>query len=343
LNKVFCCPNCFNHEFLKDFITASQEKNGKCTFCNSSNVPLIHPQILSDYFQPIFDLYQSSTTGNNLVNNLQEDWQIFRSDLTEKKKIRLLSFISDETVAVNTLFESRYIHESSFLSSWEEFRQELQHENRFFPKKAIDTERIKELIDYLILDENRNPQFVYRSRINRDVREYSIDEMGKPPNDKAPDGRANPKGISYFYGASDEKTAIAETRPYKSEIISVGKFQLKKAVKFIDLRSPILSISPFELDDDGLILLHKDHMPFLKHLSQSLSIPILPYKKELEYLPTQYLCELIKDKGVDGIIFKSSLGPGDNYVIFDDKVLTGKKVEYYRTDEILFKPVKVKL
>jgi hypothetical protein len=340
---VYCCPNCFNHDFIKDYIKVNREKSGKCSICFSSKVPLINPKSLSDYFQPIIDLYQVSSSGKSLVNRMQEDWLVFENSLTDTKKTQLLSVITGDVVSKKSLFESRYSHGSAFLSSWEEFKKELQHENRFFPKKAIDTEQIKELIDYLILDTSKNPRFIYRSRINREKREYLIDEMGKPPDEKAPDGRANPKGISYFYGASDEKTSIAETRPYKSEIISVGKFQLKNDVKLIDLRRPILSISPFEMDDDNLILLHKDHMPFLKHLSQSLSIPVLPYKKELEYLPTQYLCELIKDKGFDGIVFKSSLGLGDNYVIFDDTILSGKKIEYYRADEIVFKPVKVKL
>jgi len=340
---VFCCPDCFNHDFIKEFIKANQVKTGKCSFCLSSDVPLIKPGLLSDSFQPLIDLYQVSPSGNSFVERLQEDWFVFSCRLTDNKKTKLLSLIADDSAFKDMLFESRYSHSSTFLSGWEEFKLELQHENRFFPKKAIDTEQIKELIDYLLLENKNNPKFIYRARKNRENKEYSITEMGKPPIEKASDGRANPKGISYFYGASDEKTAIAETRPYKSEIISVCKFRFKGQIKLVDLRSPLLSISPFEMDDDGLVMLHNEHMPFLKHLSLSLSIPVLPYNKDLEYLPTQYLCELIKNKGFDGIVFKSSLGAGDNYVIFHDDVLVGKKVEYYRNDEILLNPVKIKI
>lgn len=341
MTKVFCCPNCFNHNFIKDHIKENQRRIGKCRFCLSSNVSLIEPMQLSDFFQPILDLYHVSSAGHNLINMLQEDWSIFNNILTDVKKNNLLSLIIDDKNFKNFLFESKYNHYSYFLSSWEDFKKELQHENRFFPKKAVNTDQIKELLDYLIL--KQNPKYIYRARINRENKEFLISEMGKPPIEKAPDGRANPKGISYFYGASDEITAIAETRPYKSEIITVCKFHFKKTAKLIDLRKPQLSISPFELDDNGLELLFKDHMPFLKHLSLSLSIPVLPHKKELEYLPTQYLCELIKDKGFEGIVFKSSLGSGDNYVIFDDFLLSGKKIENYRNDEIILKPIKVKL
>lgn len=340
---MYCCPDCFTHDFIKDFIQRNNEgRIGKCSFCTSSEVPLINPGLLSDYFQPIIDLYDVDSTGKSLIDNMQADWFIFEKELDDTKKTQLISEIADDAGLTSFLFKStRHGPGSSFLNSWGEFRKELQHENRFFPKKAIDTEQIKELIDYLKLEEEKNPEIIYRSRINRDNREYTIQEMGKPPNDKAPDGRANPKGISYFYGASDWKTSIAETRPYKSEVISIGEFKLVKAVKLVDLRNPMRSISPFQLEDDGLVLLHKDHMPFLNYLSESLSIPVLPYKNELEYLPTQYLCELIKDKGFDGIIFKSSLGEGDNYVFFDDGVLRGERVDCYRTDDIVFKSVKL--
>jgi hypothetical protein len=82
-------------------------------------------------------------------------------------------------------------------------------------------------------------------------------------------------------------------------------------------------------------------MPFLGHLCAALSKPVLPHKKDLEYLPTQYLCELIKDTNFDGIAFKSSLGKGDNYVIFNDSLLTGSKVSTYSIASTIVKSVKV--
>ncbi len=186
------------------------------------------------------------------------------------------------------------------------------------------------------------PRYIYRARINRSSKYFSLTEMGKPPSDKAPDGRANPKGISYYYGASNEKTAIAETRPYKTDIVYVAKSKLNPKTILIDLRNPKSTISPFNLDDDSLVLLYEKHMPFLLHLSISLSKPILPHKKELEYLPTQYLCELIKDSGFNGIVFKSSLEKGDNYVIFDDSFVIGQKVDTFTISETAIKSEKQK-
>ena len=284
-----------------------------------------------------------SDTGVSIIEALQRDWQIFEDSLSINQKRNLLFSISSDKSFYKLKVISRYSNKVTIINKWEEFKKELQHENRFFPKKAIDTMHIKELLDYLVLGNGHYPKSIFRARINRDHREYSIKELGKPPIDKAPDGRANPKGISYFYGASNQVTAIAETRPYKSELVSVGEFFLKRDIVLIDLRNPRITISPFGLDDDNLVLLFTQHMPFLLHLGRSLSIPILPHKKDLEYLPTQYLCELIKDHGFEGIVFKSSLGAGDNFVIFNDDSLNGKKVEYFRNDEIIIKPVKVKI
>ena len=84
-------------------------------------------------------------------------------------------------------------------------------------------------------------------------------------------------------------------------------------------------------------------MPFLGHLSATLSKPVLPHKKELEYLPTQYLCELIKYNKFNGIVFKSSLEKGDNCVFFDDSFLKGVKVETYIVSDTMVKSVKQRI
>ncbi len=340
---MYCCPNCFNHGFLKDLIETHQEKIGTCSFCFSKRSSLVHPSMLTDYFQPVIDLYEETeeSTGRILGVCLQKDWQVFKKTLSEHKINALLSIITEKTITIDLLFTPRYVSHNSFLLKWEEFASELLYENRFFPMKAIDTEDIKELLDYLISDMKNVPRYMYRARKNSDNSEFNITDMGKPPRKKALDGRANPKGISYFYGASDAPTAIAETRPYKSESISVAKFQVKGSINLVDLRNPLTSISPFGMDDDNLVLLYSEHMPFLKHLSNLLSIPVLPSNKDFEYLPTQYLCELIKHEGFDGIIFKSSLGAGNNYVLFDDKNLVGKRIEAYIAEDITMKLKKV--
>lgn len=328
---MFCCPNCFTHTFLKEFIVNSSKQHGKCSYCNSRGVkPILNPTLLIDLFQPLLDLYIEDKKGKSLVISLQDDWNVFSSNINDPKKLQLLRKISGIKGLSSKRYISSLVSDNDFKQLWEEFADELKYENRFFPQKLIDPSELVELFDYLIMPQEQKPEYIFRARINHNSSNMSISEMGKPPEDESTDGRANPKGISYFYGASDEKTAIAETRPSKTEKVCVAKYKVKSKISLIDLRDPKSSISPFGLDDDNLTLLYKNHMPVLEHLGKVLSKPVLPHKKELEYLPTQYLCELIKNSKFNGIAFKSSLEKGDNYVIFNDSFLSGnKKVECY--------------
>lgn len=50
----------------------------------------------------------------------------------------------------------------------------------------------------------------------------------KPLKNSASEGRANPKGISYLYLATNMNTVMAEVRPWISASISLGQFQLLK-------------------------------------------------------------------------------------------------------------------
>jgi hypothetical protein len=338
---MFCCPNCFTHAFLKKYIKTASKQRGKCSFCNhKGNQPLYEPNSLIDLFQPLIELYVEETGGRPFVELLQSDWNVFSKNIDKKKQTQLISKISGINGLSSKRFISTLVQNNELSGRWDDFTSELKHENRFFPRK-VNAEQLSVLFTYLIMPEEQKPKYVFRAIINHQSEILPITEMGKPPLDKSTDGRANPKGISYFYGASDEKTAIAEVRPYKTETVCVAKYKVDKKIYLIDLRDPKSTISPFDIEEDKLSLLYKEHMPFLVHLSDVLSKPVLPHDKEMEYLPTQYLCELIKKYNFNGIAFKSSLEDGDNFVIFDESFLFGiKKVEGYIVSDIKIKSEK---
>ena len=67
-------------------------------------------------------------------------------------------------------------------------------------------------------------------------------------------------------------------------------------------------------------------------ISKDLSKPLRRFDTELEYVPTQYVCEYCKLNGVNGIRFNSSLHKGGvNVVLFDSSCAECIKV---RTREI---------
>ncbi len=139
--------------------------------------------------------------------------------------------------------------------------------------------------------------------------------MGNPPNSKASDGRANPKGISYLYLSNDIKTALFEVRANLYDYISVAKFKLKENLQVINLSSKVIDIFTF-LDND---LLEEQiiHQPFISRLEQELAKPHRKSDSELDIFQLNIFLNLSNLWGLMGIEFKSAQNPdGYNLAIF---------------------------
>jgi hypothetical protein len=327
---MFCCANCFGDDFLTTIIVRESSNTGICDFCKMENTDLISPELLNDYFQPLIDLYDKSEEGVRVSSLLKIDWMLFPS-LNEEVIQELLHAIFQ--LPINDNYIPKKDKDEVKILNWQEFKSELKHDNRYFPKKAPSYEHLQALLNFIIAPIESIPQYLYRARINIDTEIYPISEMGKPPVKVSTAGRANPLGIPYLYTASNLNTAIAEIRPHKGDNVSVAKFEVTEPLILADLRNPRKTISPFELDENGLNQVYLD-LNYLCHLGEELSKPILPRDAQLEYLSTQYLCELIKHCGFDGVIYKSSVGDGDNYAIFTDSKLQSAEVEVYFVNDI---------
>jgi len=57
-------------------------------------------------------------------------------------------------------------------------------------------------------------------------------------------GRANPVGVSYFYGAEDEGTAVAEKRPHRGALVSLAEGVTLHDLRLIDLAAGMALASP---------------------------------------------------------------------------------------------------
>ena len=329
--KLYCCPNCFNDSFLQSEIEAKSNQQGDCSFCKTENISIIEPEELKSLFESVLDIYEKDEKGNSLFKLLQEDWLIFSSMLNENNSNKLLDKISG--INTNESYSPIYQEEKQNVEQWESFREELKHNNRFFPNNAPTINTIEPFGKYL-WEKLPKENFLFRARVNPDDIPIDINQMGKPPKNKSTNGRANPIGIPYLYVASSPETAIAEIRGNKGEKLSVAKFKILEDLELVDLRAPRITVTPFGLEDDELKLLYTN-LPFLELLGNELSKPIIPREANLEYLPSQYLSEIIKHIGFNGIIYKSSVSNGDNFVLFDDsKVQIVEVVQYQITDVI---------
>lgn len=145
-------------------------------------------------------------------------------------------------------------------------------------------------------------------------------ELGPPPVHAAIAGRMNARGISVFYGATDPQIALAEVRPPVGSRVLVGRFDLTRPVRLLDveaLRSVNVTGSIF--DPDYIRRLRR--AKFLKSLSDRITAPVMPDDEPFDYLPTQAIADFLATEAIpplDGIIYPSVQGASGkpNVVLF---------------------------
>jgi hypothetical protein len=138
-------------------------------------------------------------------------------------------------------------------------------------------------------------------------------ERMKPLDYEAAEGRANPKGIPYLYGATQESTAIAEVRPWIGSWVSVGQFRTLRPLKILDCSSELRRSIIYFSEPDA----EKRRAAVWQDIDKGFSQPITPTDRSPEYVPTQVLAELFRVSGYDGIAYQSALGGGHNLTLFD--------------------------
>lgn len=156
---------------------------------------------------------------------------------------------------------------------------------------------------------------------------YNSSDSGAPPADVGSAGRINPEKIRYLYLAEDPETAIYEIRPAIGQYVSVATFKTKEEIKIYDLAQEIKLQGEETLDIDYLLF---------KEIQKRFSEPNAG--DAFRYFPAQYLSELIKHMGFDGLRFKSSLkNGGTNVVLFDDKKCRPIRSELIKVGDIELK------
>ena len=329
-----CCTDCFSDEYLKELIR-EDGAIGNCDFCGSKNVYIIAPEELKTFLDPLIGLYSAQVEffpmdllkeceGRFIWEILSEDWGVFDDSQIGKQIIEEMygGYYEDGPSFLDHYMEREdewYGHDEEMSDrlkkQWKEFCEEIVYRNRFFPQTKLDTELLSEVLSYSenLITANT---FLFRARLSSDEKILSGEKMGMPPKQITVEGRANPKCISYLYLASDSNTAISEIRPQVHNKVTVGKFKVNSEIKVIDLRNPCIE-TPFKWGDKLAFVC--DIFNFLRMLGSLLSKPVDKDNVAIDYLPTQYLCEFIKNQGYEGVLYKSFLGQGNNIVLFSEE------------------------
>jgi hypothetical protein len=238
----------------------------------------------------------------------------------------------DDTSEIYTIKIPR---DPTFLETWSSFKQTVKHSRRFFNDEA--TALLTRILAPIITGEwppgqsavrTINPKdpdhFIYRGRQANDrasqlvIHSSPIRQLSAPPPHLNLAGRMNAAGIGALYGSFDRKTCIAELRsPVGSEAV-IGKFEILRPIRVLDLtilENASASFSFFQSD----FLEKYAYGRFVEGFHAEIRKPVIPGRETLEYLPTQFVCEYLwtqAEPKFDGLIDGSSqLSNGANNIV----------------------------
>ena len=334
--EALCCAECFGDSGLRESIIPSlSDQVGDCAYCTAHSVNLVPPTALGPFFEMVVDAYTPDPAGRPMVEWLRDDWGLFGNPLLDDAQATsLLAVVLNDQEIARRRFSPSTQFGSRSLKQWDDLRDEMMHRNRWFLDQSIDLERLSQLLDLLIAPPGELGSIWYRARLLSDTRAFAAEAMGAPPPHLAGHGRANPAGIPYLYLGSTDLTAVSEIRPHTGDLACVAEFTVP-TIRVADLRNPRNKVSPFILSDSSDVSQLRADLPLLERLGEELTRPVLPRGAEFEYTPSQYLCEFIKTRGFDGVIYRSSVGDGINLALFNPSLASVGSVSARRVERVV--------
>ena len=307
------CANCFNDIEIKESVEGMPRENGICECCGAEG-DVVDISEVEDFFCELLGLFEKDDNGRPVSAIIEQDWNIF-SSIASSDKI-LGDILNRNNFAYSINDNVSYIQDvKECLNVWDELKKEVQTEKRYFSNVgAFDWSA------YIKSNVKINKGTVYyRSRvIPADKKELKRREMGCPPADKATAGRANPIGIPYLYLCDNIDTTFYEIRAVYLDKVSVGRFVIQRDLDLVDFNTSTNLFYAFNSENNDDLIEFIKHKILFKKISADLSKPLRRYDTEIEYVPTQLICEYCKHTGADGIMFKSSLHQtGTNIVLFN--------------------------
>lgn len=332
------CSKCFSDEELVGFIK-SMEKIDICDVCEHTDGNVILLDELQDFFQELVDNFEANEAGLSFKNKIQSNWSLFAN---HKSAAAILNFILPklETEILNAEFKVTYISDIiENISHWEILKEELKWEKRFLTDITYLTEELG-------WDGFFNTQYqlskevsLFRARVHHSSgqKAYDTSQMSCPEKEKIGGGRANALGVPTLYLSDNEDTVLHEVRASFLDEITIGIFKLmgEESIKIVDFTEDTSLFQPERINETIKSKLLREK------ISSDLSKPMRRYDSEIEYIPTQFICEFIKVfTGAKGIRFQSSLHPqGKNLVVFDQNLMKCVNAKLVKVKNVSLKSI----
>lgn len=345
LGEKFICSGCVDDPFLQEALAQAAEQEA-CSFCG--NVPAadlvilldeINDYLSTEYEDPVHSLmyisreggYQGTVdTGDNLISDLLYPW----FDSEEVLETAAAAFSGSSWCERDYL---RLKYDERLKYGWTRFADLVKHRTRyrFFeptPEEAYWDDGLppEEMLDelgtllerlglyYVIPSGDR----IYRARVDDKELPSTAKALGPPAKGEGMcSNRMSPAGISMFYGAFDETTAVLETfdPQGKDRVVTIGTFVTNRELLTVDLTDLPEFPSPFDRISRHL----QRPRAFLGEFAKEFSRPIERNGREhVEYVPTQVVSEFLRyrhrgtdDRPIDGVVYNSAKEGGRKAVV----------------------------
>ena len=317
-----CCPKCFSDPVAQDIVRELAHGDiGACDFCGTTDVPVadVSPECeLFGYFDEMLDVFASAhqtTESQRLTDpmSLEEAfvslWKVFSIDARLVREF-LNALFCEETwytelvsapVVVTPNRGKGSVSDYSIFGkqTWGDFVDSIKNNLRFHTR--IEHEELFVGVCNALSRSLLPEQSWYRARVWNKRERPKERDLHEAPANVTRNGRMNVAGIPCLYIADSPITAISETRASRFDTMAVAHMHPTGIMSIVDL-SRIHNVSPFDEIDCNVLAANIEN---LKLIRQELLKPMRQTDPELDYLPTEYISDLIKSLGYDGIGYKS--------------------------------------
>jgi hypothetical protein len=371
------CHECVGDNFLKQYI----KKNGSidiCNYCGKSVksigleelMKLIMDGIWSEYEDAIGCMGFNSREGGYIGAKTWNSYDLIHDELCYELKIDNESLLDDIANLIDDGItwcpKSPYSlrdHDEHYYT-WKSFSDQLKNSVRYvffklpthednqykrYKKPSDILETIAESISDLdLVSKIKKNTPLYRGRMHNETELVkNAKSLGAPPSNRAKAGRMNPEGISMFYAAFDELTALKEIYDMRRYQATIGIFYNQKRLNVINLNKISNKQLPSIFDivnresRISLLFLRK----FISEITSKVNDDDL-----LAYIPTQVVTEYFRyvyrthdGKNIDGLIYPSSLRKDGKCIVlfFDSESCSDDKDKSLWLDKSSIKHIKV--
>ena len=346
------CSRCIGEQYLRDEVSQRGEA-GQCSYCNKSSACYPMKEMAIRVQSALEQFYRNADSCmDRLIRFLGRLEGPGENDQRLCPTIRALAQVppaaaedigallaeKDGQFAMDSFWVKKDLaNPDAWGQKWSNFENFLKTESRFFGRYGRNSlEEVFGEIDTLSTLDGRSLVLgagpghdvasLYRARVfqsderlERALCNPAV-ELGPPPSREARGGRLNADGISVFYGATDTRVAIAEVRPPVGSLIAVGRFDIVRDLRLLDLRALTCANTSGSVFDTKLAR-NTERAMFLRTVTARITRPIMPDDEVLDYLPTQAMADFLASDAeteLDGILYPSVQVPGGglNAVVF---------------------------